>query len=152
MSDIWTNLKLKDLNNNSVAISDFAGWKLLYFYPKALTTGCTTEASEFSQLYQEFKKLGVEVIGVSPDKVETLQKFKEKVGIPFPLLSDPDHILADAFGVWKEKNMYGKKTMGIERSTFLINPENTVVKEWRKVKATGHAEIVFDYIKENIKK
>jgi len=86
----------------------------------------------------------VTVIGVSTDNVERLKKFKEKVGIPFVLLSDPNHALAEALGVWKEKNMYGKKTMGIERSTFVINPDNQIIKEWRKVKVAGHAQEVFD--------
>jgi peroxiredoxin Q/BCP len=148
----WLTVPLVDSENNHVKLSDFHGWRVLYFYPRALTSGGTMEATEFTQLYTDFEKMDINIIGVSPDKPDTLRKFKEKVGIPFPLLSDIDHILADAFGVWKEKNMYGKKTMGIERSTFLINPENEIVKEWRKVKAKGHAQQVLDYIKENIKR
>jgi len=105
------------------------------------------EAEDFSRLYEDFKTLGVTVIGVSTDNVERLKTFKEKVSIPFVLLSDQNHALVEALGVWKEKNMYGKKTMGIERSTFVINPDNQIVKEWRKVKVPGHAQEVFDHIK-----
>jgi len=93
----------------------------------------------------------VTIIGVSTDSAERLNKFKEKVGIPFVLLSDPDHELAETLGVWKEKNMYGKKTMGIERSTFLINPDNHIVKEWRKVKVSGHAQEVLTKVKDIVK-
>jgi len=147
----WQEIELVDLEGRSVRISDFQGWKVLYFYPKAMTSGCTMEAEDFSRLYEDLKTLGVTVIGVSTDNVERLKKFKEKVGIPFVLLSDPNHALAEALGVWKEKNMYGKKTMGIERSTFVINPDNQIIKEWRKVKVAGHAQEVFDHIKEFMK-
>jgi peroxiredoxin Q/BCP len=116
-----------------------------------MTSGCTMEAEDFSRLYEDFKTLGVTVIGVSTDNVERLKTFKEKVSIPFVLLSDQNHALAEALGVWKEKNMYGKKTMGVERSTFVINPDNQIVKEWRKVKVAGHAQEVFDHIKEFMK-
>ena len=147
----WQEIELVDLEGRSVRISDFQGWKVLYFYPKAMTSGCTMEAEDFSRLYEDLKTLGVTVIGVSTDNVERLKKFKEKVGIPFVLLSDPNHALAEALGVWKEKNMYGKKTMGIERSTFVINPDNQIIKEWRKVKVAGHAQEVFDHVKEFMK-
>jgi len=147
----WQEIELVDLEGRSVRISDFQGWKVLYFYPKAMTSGCTMEAEDFSRLYEDFKTLGVTVIGVSTDNVERLKKFKEKVGIPFVLLSDPNHALAETLGVWKEKNMYGKKTMGIERSTFLINPDNQIVKEWRKVKVSGHAQEVLAKVKEIVK-
>lgn len=147
----WQEIELVDLDGRSVRISDFQGWKVLYFYPKAMTSGCTMEAEDFSRLYEDLKTLGVTVIGVSTDNVERLKKFKEKVGIPFVLLSDPNHALAEALGVWKEKNMYGKKTMGIERSTFVINPDNQIIKEWRKVKVAGHAQEVFDHVKEFMK-
>jgi len=147
----WQEIELVDLEGRSVRISDFQGWKVLYFYPKAMTSGCTMEAEDFSRLYEDFKTLGVTVIGVSTDNVERLKKFKEKVGIPFVLLSDPNHALAETLGVWKEKNMYGKKTMGIERSTFLINPDNQIVKEWRKLKVSGHAQEVLAKVKEIVK-
>jgi len=117
-----------------------------------MTSGCTMEAEDFSRLYEDFKTLGVTVIGVSTDNVERLKKVQGKGRHPFVLLSDPNHALAEALGVWKEKNMYGKKTMGIERSTFVINPDNQIIKEWRKVKVAGHAQEVFDHIKEFMKK
>jgi len=147
----WLEAKLIGLDGKPVKVSDFQGWKVLYFYPKAMTSGCTMEAEDFSRLHEDFLALGVTIIGVSTDSTERLKKFKEKVGIPFVLLSDPNHALAEALGVWKEKNMYGKKTMGIERSTFVINPDNQIIKEWRKVKVAGHAQEVFDHIKEFMK-
>jgi len=147
----WQEIELVDVEGRPVKVSNFQGWKILYFYPKAMTSGCTMEAEDFSRLYEDFKTLGVTVIGVSTDNVERLKTFKEKVSIPFVLLSDQNHALVEALGVWKEKNMYGKKTMGIERSTFVINPDNQIVKEWRKVKVAGHAQEVFDHIKEFMK-
>ena len=147
----WLEVKLIGLDGKPVKVSDFQGWKVLYFFPRAMTSGCTMEAEDFSRLHEDFLALGVTIIGVSTDSAERLNKFKGKVGIPFVLLSDPDHELAETLGVWKEKNMYGKKTMGIERSTFVINPENQIVKEWRKVKVAGHAQEVFDHIKEFMK-
>jgi len=147
----WQEVELVDLEGRSVRISDFQCWKVLYFFPRAMTSGCTMEAEDFSRLYEDFKTLDVTVIGVSTDDVQKLKKFKEKVGIPFVLLSDPNHVLAEALGVWKEKNMYGKKTMGIERSTFIINPDNNIVMEWRKVKVSGHAQEVLAKVKEIVK-
>lgn len=147
----WLEVKLIGLDGKPVKVSDFQGWKVLYFFPRAMTSGCTMEAEDFSRLHEDFLALGVTIIGVSTDSAERLNKFKEKVGIPFVLLSDPDHELAETLGVWKEKNMYGKKTMGIERSTFVINPDNQIIKEWRKVKVAGHAQEVFDHIKEFMK-
>ena len=143
----WQEIELVDLDGRSVRISDFQGWKVLYFYPKAMTSGCTMEAEDFSRLYEDFKTLGVTVIGVSTDNVERLKKFKEKVGIPFVLLSDPNHALAEALGVWKEKNMYGKKSMGIERATFLIDAEGKVARIWRKVKVDGHVAEVLEAVR-----
>lgn len=147
----WLEVKLIGLDGKPVKVSDFQGWKVLYFFPRAMTSGCTMEAEDFSRLHEDFMALGVTIIGVSTDSAERLNKFKEKVGIPFVLLSDPDHELAETLGVWKEKNMYGKKTMGIERSTFLINPDNQIVKEWRKVKVSGHAQEVLAKVKEIVK-
>jgi len=147
----WLEAKLIGLDGKPVKVSDFQGWKVLYFFPRAMTSGCTMEAEDFSRLHEDFLALGVTIIGVATDSNERLKKFKEKVGTPFGLLSDPNHELAETLGVWKEKNMYGKKTMGIERSTFLINPDNQIVKEWRKVKVSGHAQEVLAKVKEIVK-
>src|SRR5579864_9479055 len=115
---------------------------VLYFYPKDDNTGCTLEAREFTALLPEFAKRGAQVIGVSPDSERSHDRFTAKCLIGFPLLSDPDKQLCDAFGVWVEKSMYGRTYMGVERSTFLIAADGTVEREWRKVKASGHASQV----------
>jgi peroxiredoxin Q/BCP len=112
---------------------------VLYFYPKADTPGCTVEACEFRDGIQDFQKKGVAVVGISPDKPAANAKFQTKYALPFALLSDEDKSAAQAFGVWKEKLMYGKKVMGIERSTFVIGPDGRIEKIYRKVKAQGHA-------------
>jgi peroxiredoxin Q/BCP len=124
-------------------LADAAGKKLVvYFYPKDNTSGCTKEGEAFRDLYPKFKKAGVEVVGVSPDSVASHEKFKEKFGFPFALLADEDKTACQLFGVWKEKSMYGKKYMGVERSTFLIDAKGVLRREWRKVKVPGHADEV----------
>ncbi len=124
-------------------LSDLKGQRVvLYFYPKADTPGCTTEACEFRDGIAKFAKKGAAVVGVSPDKPAAQAKFKQKYGLPFTLLADEDKAAAQAFGVWKEKNMYGKKVMGIERTTFVIGPDGKIEKIYAKVKAAGHAEAV----------
>lgn len=115
---------------------------VLYFYPRADTPGCTTEACEFRDLSAGFKKKNAVVIGVSPDTVNAQSKFKGKFELPFDLLADADKEVAQAYGVWKEKNMYGKKVMGIERTTFIIDDKGKIKKIYPKVKAKGHAEQV----------
>ncbi len=122
---------------------------VVYFYPKDNTPGCSTEAAEFSTLYEDFKKTGYKVVGISRDSVASHQKFVCKLDIPFPLLSDSDETVCNQFGVMKEKNMYGKKVWGIERSTFVLDKSGKIVQEWRKVKATGHAQNVLEWIKNN---
>jgi thioredoxin-dependent peroxiredoxin len=112
---------------------------VLYFYPRADTPGCTTEACEFRDDVKKFAKKGVTVLGISPDKPAAQAKFKTKYDLPFTLLADEEKAAAQAFGVWKEKNMYGKKVMGIERSTFVIGPDGKIEKVYGKVKAKGHA-------------
>jgi peroxiredoxin Q/BCP len=129
----------------SLSLKDFAGKNLvIYFYPKDNTPGCTTEGQEFRDLYPEFQKLNTAILGVSRDSVKSHEKFKEKQGFPFDLLSDEDETLCRQFDVIKEKNMYGKKVMGIERSTFLIDGDGVLRQEWRKVKAKGHAATVLE--------
>lgn len=114
----------------------------LFFYPKALTSGCTKEAEAFRDLHDQFATLNVVVLGASKDPVKKQDQFVEKHALPFPLLSDAEGTLCDDYGVWVEKSMYGRKYMGIERATFLIGPDGTVRQVWRKVKVTGHAEAV----------
>ena len=120
---------------------------VLYFYPKADTPGCTKEACGFQEALPAFAGLGIEVIGVSPDKLPAIEKFAAKYNLTFPLASDPDNAAASAYGVWVEKSMYGKKYMGIERSTFLIGKDGEIVKAWRGVKVPGHVEAVAEAAK-----
>jgi peroxiredoxin Q/BCP len=129
-SDAGETVRLSDLRGTSV---------ILYFYPRDDTPGCTTEACEFRDAYDRFREQGVEVIGVSPDPVSSHEKFKQKYELPFPLLADPDHAAAEAFGVWVEKKNYGKTYKGIDRSTFVIGPDGTVVQAMRGIRAAGHA-------------
>jgi thioredoxin-dependent peroxiredoxin len=112
---------------------------IIYFYPKDATPGCTIEGSDFRDLYDDFKKAGYMVFGVSRDSLKSHESFKAKMNFPFDLLSDADETACRLFDVIKEKNMYGKKVMGIERSTFIMGPRNEIVKEWRGVKVDGHA-------------
>jgi peroxiredoxin Q/BCP len=127
----------------SVALKGLRGRKVVvYFYPKADTPGCTTEAMDFSRLKPEFEANGTFVAGVSADPVKAQEKFKAKYGLVIPLASDPGHEMLNAYGVWAEKSMYGRKYMGIERSTFLIAPDGRIARVWRKVKVPGHAEEV----------
>jgi len=132
-----------------ICFRDLKGkWIVLYFYPKDNTPGCTTEAKEFSQLLNEFEKLGAIVIGVSPDSPKKHCNFIEKHGLEITLLSDENKEVLKAFGVWGKKKMYGKEYEGVIRSTFIINPEGEIVKEYKKVKAKGHAAKVLEDLKE----
>lgn len=116
---------------------------ILYFYPRDMTPGCTTESCDFRDHHAEIRKLGVAVFGVSTDSLDSHAKFIAKEKLNFVLLADEDHALAEKLAVWKEKNMYGKTSMGIERSTFLVAADGTIAQEWRKVKVDGHvAEVV----------
>jgi len=123
--------------------SDAKGRHLVvYFYPRDNTPGCTTETAAFRDLYAQFKKAGVEVVGISADSEASHQKFKDKLQVPFELLSDSEHKVCELFEVYKEKSLYGRKFMGIERSTFLIDNTGKLRYEWRKVKVNGHADAV----------
>lgn len=145
---IAPDFELKDSNGNKVKLSDFRGKTvILYFYPKALTSGCTKEAQDFRDNYDVIKKLGADVIGVSGDKIETIKKFKEKENLPFTLLSDEGFKVSSEYGVYKEKSMYGKKYMGIERSTFIIDKDGFVRKVMRKVRVPNHVKEVIEEIK-----
>lgn len=124
-------------------LGDLAGKRvILYFYPKADTPGCTMEACEFRDEAREFAGKNAVIVGVSPDAVAAQAKFKHKYDLPFTLLADADKKIVQAYGVWKEKNMYGKKTMGVERTTFVIAPDGRIEKIYGKVKAAGHAGAV----------
>jgi peroxiredoxin Q/BCP len=123
-----------------VRLTDLRGrWVVLYFYPKANTPGCTQEACEFRDGHAEAAARGAVVLGISPDPVSALARFRTKYALPFRLLSDADHRVAEAYGVWKEKTLYGRKTWGVERSTFLIDPEGRIARIWRRVQPAGHA-------------
>ena len=133
-----TKVRLKDLRGKNV---------VLYFYPKDSTPGCTTEGRDFSALHGRFKRQKTVIFGVSRDSLASHEKFKEKQGFPFELISDPDEKLCKKFDVIHEKTLYGRKFMGVERSTFLIDAEGKLRKEWRKVKVSGHAEEVLEAVK-----
>ena len=129
-------------------LSDHRGHPVvLYFYPKDNTPGCTTEGSQFRDLYEKFLKQGAVVVGVSRDSLKSHQGFSDKMQFPFPLLSDPDENLCKQFDVIRMKNMYGKQVRGIERSTFVIGKDGSLAHEWRKVKVPGHAQEVLRFIK-----
>jgi peroxiredoxin Q/BCP len=127
--------RLPDQHGRMVNLADFRGQKLLvYFYPKADTPGCTRQACSIRDARQELRDLGLAVVGISPDQPATQQKFDAKYGLAFPLLADPDHRVAEAYGAWGEKNMYGKKSLGIIRSSFLIDGAGKIVQAWYGVK------------------
>ncbi len=135
-------------SGQKVKLADFKGKVVvLYFYPKDDTPGCTREACAFRDLKAEMAKAGAVVLGVSPDTVESHGKFREKFQLNFPLLADPDHSLAEKYGAWREKNMYGKKTLGIQRSTYLIDAEGKVARVWKSVKVDGHDAHVLAAVK-----
>ena len=134
--------------NGKVSLKSLAGKKVvLYFYPKDDTSGCTTEALDFTAMKAEFDMAGAVVIGVSPDSCAAHDKFKAKHKLGVTLLSDESKGMLEAYGVWKEKSMYGRTYMGVERSTFLIDGEGKIAQIWRKVKVTGHAKAVLDAAK-----
>lgn len=138
-------------NGQIVKLSDFRGKNVvLYFYPKDMTPGCTTEACDFRDQYEEFRDLNCVIIGVSTDPLKRHEKFIEKYQLPFLLISDEDHEVAEKYGVWKLKKNFGKEYMGIERSTFVIDQEGKIVNEWRKVKVNGHVEEVLQFVKEHL--
>ncbi len=130
------------------SLADAKGKALvLYFYPKDATSGCTVEAQEFRDLADKFKRAGAIVLGVSRDSIKSHEKFREKESLPFHLLSDPDEKLCGLFDVIREKSLYGRKYMGIERSTFLIDGSGVLRREWRKVKVAGHAQEVLEAVR-----
>lgn len=139
VADDGSKVKLADLKGSPV---------VLYFYPKDDTPGCTREACAFRDRKDELKKLGAKVLGVSADDVASHVKFRDKYELNFPLLADTDHKVADAYGAWREKNMYGKKSMGIQRSTFLIDADGKIARVWKRVQVDGHDEQVLAALRE----
>lgn len=140
--------KLPATGDQQLSLADFKGRKLvLYFYPKDDTPGCTTEGQGFRDHYKAFQKAGAEIVGVSRDSVASHEKFKAKYEFPFELIADTDQTLCAIFNVMREKNMYGRKVMGVERSTFLIDDKGVLREEWRKVKVPGHVEAVLEAVK-----
>jgi thioredoxin-dependent peroxiredoxin len=136
---------LPDQDEKPVSLKQFAGAPVVvYFYPADDTPGCTKEACQFNDNLRAFNRAGVKVVGISPDKAEKHQKFRAKYGLKFPLLSDPDHEIMEAYGAWGEKTMYGKKTVGVIRSTFLVDPKGVIQQAWYNVRADGHAEKVLE--------
>lgn len=136
-------------NNQTISLADYRGkYVVLYFYPKDMTPGCTTEACDFRDYHGDFAKLGTVVLGISADDVKSHDKFIAKHELPFPLLADTDHQVAEAYGVWVLKKMYGREFMGIERSTFVIDPEGSIAKVWSKVKVKDHVQDVLAFIRE----
>ncbi len=143
--DLVPKFELEDSDGNKVKSTDFKGKKhVIYFYPKDFTPGCTTEADEFSRDYKKFKKSGIDVLGISPDDVDSHKKFCKKMGIPYTLLADTNKEVSKKFGVWGKKKFMGREYMGIVRSTFLVNEKGKIFKVYPKVKAAGHAKQVLD--------
>jgi peroxiredoxin Q/BCP len=135
------HFSLKDQEGKIHSLSDYKGsWVVLYFYPKDMTPGCTTEACNFRDKFPEFQKVEVKILGISRDEQKQHKKFVDKYQLPFTLLSDESAEVCEAYGVWQKKNMYGKEVMGIVRSTYLINPEGKVAKVYPKVNVEGHAD------------
>ncbi len=142
------DIHVLDAEGKEASLRKWLGKKIvLYFYPKDDTPGCTVEACEFRDANADIQKLGALIIGVSKDAKDSHQKFSKKYKLPFLLWSDPDHKLQDAFGVWKEKTFMGKKYMGTERTTFVINADGTILNVWQKVKPEGHSKEVYEFLK-----
>lgn len=136
-------------DGRKVRLADLAGSPVvLYFYPKDDTPGCTKEACAFRDLQQDLRRLGAQVFGVSPDDVASHEKFRDKFQLNFPLLADPDHAVAEKYGAWREKNMYGNKSMGVQRSTYLIGADGKVAKVWKRVQVDGHDQQVLRALRE----
>lgn len=145
------NILLESSEGKQVSLEDYSGKHIvLYFYPKDNTPGCTQEACEFRDLNSEIAKLGAVVLGVSKDNIKSHNKFIDKFELNFPLLSDSEHELAEAFGIWQKKKFMGREYMGMVRSTFIINPDGEVIKSWIDVKPAGHSAEVYEYLKEII--
>ena len=149
VGDKAPQINLKDADGRTVKLSDFKGKKVvLYFYPRADTPGCTIEACSFRDSFKRVEAIGAVVLGVSPDTAKDQKKFVDKFDLPFTLVADADKKICNAYGVIQEKNMYGKKVMGVARTTFIIGPDGKIKHIFEKVKPEGHAEEVLEYLKE----
>jgi len=149
VNDKAPDFSLLDQDENKVSLKDFRGKTVvLYFYPRADTPGCTKESCEFRDTDKQIQKMGAVILGISADTPKAQKKFQEKYHLPFTLLADTEKKVINAFGVYKEKNMYGKKVMGIARTTFIIGPDGKIKHVFNKVKPEGHAEQVLEYLKE----
>jgi peroxiredoxin Q/BCP len=148
VGDAAPNFLAVDNNNNTLSLGDFASnWLILYFYPKDDTPGCTVEANDFTRLQDDFKALNAKILGVSPDSVASHCKFIDKHGLTISLLSDPDHIVAESYAAWGVKKFMGKESIGLIRSTFIIDPTGKIAKTWYSVKTPGHGESVLKALK-----
>jgi len=148
VNDKAPEFTLPDQNGEDISLKQFRGkYVVLYFYPRADTPGCTIEACEFRDSYKKMQKSGAILLGISPDTSKAQNKFAEKFSLPFTLLGDADKKVANAYEVVKEKNMYGKKVMGVARMTFIIGPDGKIIHIFEKVKPEGHAEEVLEYLK-----
>ena len=144
-NDTAPDFELPADDGSTVRLSDLRGRRvLLYFYPKDNTPGCTKQACDLRDSFDEIESRGIVVLGVSPDPVDSHVKFRDKHSLPFRLLADTDHDVAEAYGVWKEKSMFGKKFWGVQRSSFLIGPEGRIEKAWRKVSPRKHVDLVLE--------
>ena len=152
VNEMAPDFTLPASSGEDVSLSQYRGKKhvVLYFYPKDMTPGCTTQACDFRDRHEDFSDVDAVILGVSPDPLDRHEKFIDKHGLPFLLLADEDHKVAEEYGVWKLKKNFGKEYMGIERSTFIIDKEGKIVKEWRKVKVKGHVEEALEFIKEEL--
>ena len=145
------DFKIPSSNNSEFQLKKIKNqFIVIYFYPKDNTSGCTNEAKDFTKLYKQFKKSNCEIVGISKDSIESHKKFINKFKIPFQLLSDEKMIALKKYGAWGEKSMYGKKFMGIKRTTVLINPKGKIIKIWNNVKVKDHAKEVLNFLKEVI--
>ncbi len=152
INDKAPEFTLPDQNGEEISLKGLRGkWVVLYFYPRADTPGCTIEACEFRDNYSKIQKTGAVLLGISPDTSKAQKKFEEKFTLPFTLLADADKKVANAFEVVQEKNMYGKKVMGVARTTFIIGPDGKIKQVFRKVKPEGHSEEVLEHLKSAMK-
>lgn len=146
VGSVAPDFSMRDSNNRGFKLSDLKSKKkaAVYFYPKDFTPGCTTEAAEFTRDYQKFQDAGIEIIGISPDTEDSHDKFREKMGIPYPLVSDPEKKVAKSYGVYGKKTFMGREFMGVIRSTFLVDKSGKVVKVFDRVKPAGHSKEVLE--------